>query len=487
MEKYFGFGEYERTDVEVRASTWHFRHHFLSTLWQQKGNWAKHLLRLANFDLLPPEFIEQRQINTTFSFIFPCLFKKKPYDFDLRLDVLDTPLYHYFSYFFDKENEIENLKNDIERIRFNRTEFDLRKDALRTLIPDWNSLKSKDDAQNLFRSLENWAKAYNLNEDWCLDYALLALSNFNSYLDGRFKDFDFQAITQKKINNYTFHFEHGIREALRNALYDYKHEKVISNLWKINEDLKVIPFNFKHKAFENIPATWFPLTTRRKEFFDETLVNYQHQINEIKHLDQFKNIDKEHHRITLNNYCNEIEKLKSENNNEDLLPRYPPFPNISGGIIIYSAVWKPSLENRESFIRNFIIELNRRFGHIKRMARSLETIGKDDFESALWIYCNKVEKNIPKNYAKTPTKYSSQTHFEWLIDYQVPSVKEYREIAEEIDANNRPTVDAIKKGIKRLSCLIGISLRKNKSLGRPKGVVEIRKRHRVKKIEVGTF
>lgn len=356
MAKHFGFGEYERTDVEVRTSTWHFRYNFLETICRQKGNCVKHLTRIANFDVLPPKLTEPREIDTTFSYIFPCLFKKKPYDFDIRFDVLDTPLYHYFSYFFDKENEIEKLKNDKKKKRLNIPEFDLRKEAIRTLLPDWESLKSKKDTQNLRSSIENWAKTYNLNENWCLDFVLFALASFKSYLDGQFKDFDFQTITPEKINKYTFHFEYGLGEALRKALSDYRFEKITLTLWEIDEDLKVIPFNFKHKNFKSVPTTWFPQTNWRKEFFKETMADYNRRIEEIKKLDNFKDIDKEHHRVTLNKYCDEVEKLKFENSNEDLFPRFPPFPNINGGIIIYSSVWKPSIEKRENFTRDFIID-----------------------------------------------------------------------------------------------------------------------------------
>jgi hypothetical protein len=111
------------------------------------------------------------------------------------------------------------------------------------------------------------------------------------------------------------------------------------------------------------------------------------------------------------------------------------------------------------------------------MAESLKTLCKGEFERKLAIYCDSVERRIPQNYAKTPAKYN-QEHFNWLVDYQVAPTKEYKEIAQEIDVKDRPTIDAIKKSIRRLSKLIEISLRKSKSLGRPKGIKETKTRRR---------
>jgi hypothetical protein len=173
-----------------------------------------------------------------------------------------------------------------------------------------------------------------------------------------------------------------------------------------------------------------------------------------------------------------IEQLNSENVKEE---SYPYVARHGDELEVFSSTWKPSEIEREQFIENFLSELRQEFEKYKQIAESLNSLEKDRFETKLSNYCNRVERHMPKNYAKTPAKYTDNTHFEWLVDYQIPPYKDYKEIAEQIDITKRPSVYAIKKAIKRLSDTIGLTLRKAPRTGRPKGIVETKKRHRVEK------
>ncbi len=48
----------------------------------------------------------------------------------------------------------------------------IRQRAIEGIIPDWQSLQQRDDANSLQDAVENWAQDHNLTADWCLDHAL---------------------------------------------------------------------------------------------------------------------------------------------------------------------------------------------------------------------------------------------------------------------------------------------------------------------------
>ena len=47
--------------------------------------------------------------------------------------------------------------------------------ALEKFIPDWNTLKSRNDSEWLCKTLIEWSEKWNLTADWCLDFALECL------------------------------------------------------------------------------------------------------------------------------------------------------------------------------------------------------------------------------------------------------------------------------------------------------------------------
>ncbi len=76
-----------------------------------------------------------------------------------------------------------------------------------------------------------------------------------------------------------------------------------------------------------------------------------------------------------------------------------------------------------------------------------------------------IENAAPKNWNKTPQKYSENRHFEWLIDFQVSPCKSYTEIAKE----NKVDLKTVREAVQKLAKTIGISIRKANRTGRTKG------------------
>jgi hypothetical protein len=87
---------------------------------------------------------------------------------------------------------------------------------------------------------------------------------------------------------------------------------------------------------------------------------------------------------------------------------------------------------------------------------------------------NKVAKEL--GFTKPPFHPAAE-HFEWVISYQIPPVRRYREIGRDCGKDEK----TIREGIQDVATLIGLPLRSSegdKSPGRPKGAKDKAKRFR---------
>ena len=96
-------------------------------------------------------------------------------------------------------------------------------------------------------------------------------------------------------------------------------------------------------------------------------------------------------------------------------------------------------------------------------------------------YLEKVGKiNTELNLTLPPGLRKADVYFTWLVDYQIPPGKNYRQIAREASKDEK----TVREGIQRLASLIGLTLRSNeadKHLGRPKGAKDRASRRRVER------
>lgn len=161
----------------------------------------------------------------------------------------------------------------------------------------------------------------------------------------------------------------------------------------------------------------------------------------------------------MENYCDEIEKQKAENINAS---------NFDPVVIeeVGTFAWIASEQDRVQFIEKTCAKFETRIKKNNEALKSLETFTKGHFETELTRYCNDIEKSLPKEWVRTPMKYSDDKHFEWLVDFQVKPEKSYTEIAKDEDIKARKTV---REAVEELARTIGISLRQSKRTGRPKG------------------
>ncbi len=468
MAKRLGSGEYERADVEVKQSKLEARYLFLKVLKAKRSLWAYNLLGLFNRDEVPKELLENDQIDSTIHFFLAYLSKENPYDKEIRQEILDTPFINYYRFFFDKEEELGGLESEENALQ--TYEFDnsrRKRNALKKIIPSWKELKVKKDAKALCESLQKWADDYNLNEDWVLDFALGVLRAFKPEFDYKLRDFVWEntGANELRLRRGTYQWE--VKDSVVSAISDYLDEEVLRNRRVGFDDLNKFPaFEYCWRDFELPPSTWLVRMSSRKDFDKKMQDKLQEKVvylRDSNKLWSYSNDEELNHllenkRKYLESYCDYIEKQKSENIDENVFPPVVFEP-------IGKFVWFPSKQFREQFVEATLTELKIQIKKNQKALKSYEFFTKNHFEAEIKKYFNKIKAALPKNWVRTPVKYSEEKHFEWLIDFQITPYKSYTQIAKE----NNVDLKTVKEAIKGLAKIVGIALRKAKHTGRPKG------------------
>jgi len=127
-------------------------------------------------------------------------------------------------------------------------------------------------------------------------------------------------------------------------------------------------------------------------------------------------------------------------------------------------------------ISAFRREVNDRFREaggtkVRGARKQLDYLLKEYLASVAEV-TKKLDLTAPRNWRKL------EEHLRWLVDYQIPPCKTYREIARNTQKNEK----TIREAIHRSACLIGLTLRSNaddKKLGRPQGSKDKKPRNRV--------
>lgn len=428
---------------------------------------------------MPEEILNNGKPDDTIYFFLLYLTSKNPYETKIRPEIINVPLINYYWYFFGKEDEIRRLENKEElQEDWNLSEhISRRSKAIKKIVPAWKELKTQKEAEALCQSLETWAKDYNLNADWFLDFALGILRAFKSSFDFKLSMNKITDLSLTPVRFWRVNFELAVRDSITQAISEYWSDEVWINKWFGFDDLNELPaFEYRWKDFKLAPLTWLPRMSSRKGFVEEmreklqATINYLH--NAQLHWNYYSDNNQLNHllercRARLNNYCSEIEKQVSENTNEAV---FPPFEYDDS----VKTRWIPSKQNREQFVEENIVELKIRIININKAFESCKTFTKRDFQSKLTDYCNEIEKSLPENWKKTPQKYSENKHFEWLVDFQVAPCKSYTQIAKE----NEVDIKTVREAVQNLAKTIGILLRKANRTGRTKGAKNSEKSNR---------
>lgn len=361
---------------------------------------------------------------------------------------------------------MENDEDIQSLVEFNDS-IKCRNHVLKKIIPNWKELKTRTDAKPLCTSLENWAKEYNLNEDWFLDFALEILRAFKSEFDFKLQNFAWTNTSSNEARSHRIYYELEIRDSISKAISEFWREEVWRNEWLGFDDLDTLPaFEYRWRDFELPPLTWLVRMCSRKGFVKEMQDNLHEKVENLQHSNQLYRYSNnaelnrliENKRRYLESYCDYIEQQKSENIDESI---FPPV-NFEA---IGKFVWLPTTQVREQFVEETITELKTRIDENHKALKSYETFTKKHFKAEITKYCNNLEKLLPKDWVRTPVKYSEEKHFEWLVEFQVTPCKSYTQIAKE----NNVHLTTVKENVEKLAQKISISLRKAEHTGKPKG------------------
>ena len=469
MAKRLGCGEYERADVEIKQSDIEARYLFLKALKAKRSFWVQDLLGLFKYDESLKEFLENDKVDSTIHFFLSYLLSRNPHKKEIIPELINTPLINYYWFFLDKENEIKQLENDedTQSLVESNDSVKCKSHILKKLIPSWKELKNQPSATALCASLENWAKEYNLNEDWFLDFALNILRFFKSEFDFQLANF---AWINTSLNEARLHrtiYESEVRDSISTAISEFRREEVWKNEWLGFDDLDTLPaFEYRWRNFALPPLTWLIRMCSRKGFVVEMQdklnekvehIRYSHQLYSYSNDEQLNHLI-ENKRKYLESYCDYIEKQQSENIDESI---FPP-ANFEA---IEKFFWLPSKQTREKFVEATLLEIKTQIEENHEAHKSYETFTKRHFKAEITKYCNDLEKSLPKDWVKTPVKYSEEKHFEWVVEFQITPYKSYTQIAKE----NNVHLTTIKENVEKLAPKIGILLRKAEHTGKPIG------------------
>lgn len=219
-------GELELKDVDDKTSTLNARQIFLDLVWEMKPEAVLDLLRLFNYESLPLRFQESQELVNFAARLF--LLHLKHYqlysvdlsEYDFKADVRQTPLLAYFEYLFINQTKFEKLLKNSKKYWTDRTSNPqpllITDKALVDLIPDWKTLQSNPDAKFLCSLLLQWAEKWNLNEEWCLNFALDVLRRFKTEL----------------VDNLSLNIEF-LEENSTFSLYEYEEFQDEGSAWKL--------------------------------------------------------------------------------------------------------------------------------------------------------------------------------------------------------------------------------------------------------------
>jgi hypothetical protein len=104
---------------------------------------------------------------------------------DVVSSLFSAAHHHFLSFIAEKKDLIASLclslESEIpEENYILRQPKYIRQWAINRLIPNWQSLQQRDDADPLQGAIENWARDHNLTAGWCLDHALDVLREFEA-------------------------------------------------------------------------------------------------------------------------------------------------------------------------------------------------------------------------------------------------------------------------------------------------------------------
>jgi hypothetical protein len=462
-----GKGSYHYQTEGVSEQTAEARKMFLKVLSGRKFDTFYDLARLVNYNLLPPEAsqIDSRTIN----YYLLLQMSDKSTRKNLPSHLTGTPIFHFLNYFA----EVKRLDQNQELIKklpetYGNSYYS--KLVLERIIPNWEELKTDENAATFCQQVENWAKQNNLYEDWILDFIVKLFRNLldtpENELFGFTKRYSEDLKEGKNIDHcFETIYEEAIKTAFQTSIYGIVEDDKLFRIC-VKDTENQPHFKYRWKGFEFNGTLWLLIYDSRTKFNNEMTEKFEQRKKMLYEQHKqfcYQSIISDFTNY-LNSYCDqvlsEIEHGKPE---EYLEPHKKSFIELKS--------WFPSKLSRDEYIEDTVSEMEAAIIDLKKQVKGLKFVTKTHFKIKLKEYCDNIEKNRPSDLVKTPQKYGGYKHFEWLVDYQMPPTKSYTEIK----IKNNVDLKTVREGIKNAAQLIGLNLRKALHTGRRKGSKTITK------------
>lgn len=411
MAMKLGGSEYELKNVEVLNSTLETRRLFWGLVFDMKFEVVNHLTKLFNFESIPADWqknAEDFDFCTRF-FLFHTK-NHNAYSFDLspfgfKPDVRDTPLLAYFDFIFKNQSEYDELLAKNKKI-----------------LKDYSStLKQQRIVKNtLLEIIPDWKTLQTKDNSEWLCKTLMKWAERCNLTDDWCLDFALDCLRNCKVN---FIDELDLP---KNYILD---GDVFFSVWRF--------YNFLESGTAWRESLIEMIWGKYKDFSRDD------KIPDFPYFEYFWTHEVE-------NKTKKIFKISE---------RYDPFSSTED--YFRNLVEGRFLEKLSRYVYHWDLYV----GKLKFLTEKVES-----FQNRVDGYIATNNREAEKYGGKTVSKKDGDKHFRWLIEYQIPSDKNYTDKSySEIARENGVDVKTVSEAIGKSAHIIGITLRKPKHTGRPKG------------------
>ncbi len=148
-------------------------------------------------------------------------------------------------------------------------------EEIKDLLPNWEALTQVQIPALLVKPLRAWAQSWQLDEDWCLDYAIRTLRMW------LFRDFQRSYRSWRNAHQSLSEKEGSL---MTNAIWDNLTMKDVIHFYKeaYGEDESEHGFHFEYKEFSFKSSGWSP--------FNQSVGEWKEKVTEefLSHLDVFR-------------------------------------------------------------------------------------------------------------------------------------------------------------------------------------------------------
>lgn len=468
MQIRFGWGEFERSDVEIKLSTLDMRCYFLEKLAKLRPDIFSDLVRPINFRKLPAELKKDPNWYKIFEACSPIWFEAGLGEAQLQPELIDTPFNRFCAFVNSQRSTLDEIVKELSAENIPQSSADVRRRALLALIPDWDGLQKVAGSLEVCNSIAAFLSAHNLAEPWILDFVVLYFALTKSDID------DFTEGDAAKLDLYRF--EYFKNRALESALFNYRYDRTVIDDF-IFEPLRIPKsWSVTLPGYRLLETVWKPTVNTKEVFINMVTRQFEEELKHFKTIQDVREINVQTLEFELTEYCSKITELKKANpklGSEHI----PPYVNQ---LTHEEVFFNPDSENSKDFVERGKTQITRSFAKQKRIVPLVAKQTRTNLLKSLRKYCRDLEKAIPRSrYSRTPKLYLDDLSFDWLIDHLVGRISSFAFDEPTIERRSGSTFDSERVAIGRLSKTIGIKLPPSLRTGRPKGIIESHRRRRV--------